>query len=145
MKWLRFGLDWRGLVLFLLVMAPNVLWFLVPAPVDVLRLPSKTPGVDMAASVAQVLMVGCLCLLHGSSGLTGRFQLLIAGALVGYWLCWGCYYLGITRPGLLLAMCLLPCASLLLYAFARRNWPALGFGGMFAVLHVLYGVVNFLC
>ena len=51
---------------------------------------------------------------------------------------------GIVHPALLLAMCLLPCASLLLYAFGRRNWFALGFGGVFALLHGIYGVLNFL-
>lgn len=145
MKGLRFGLDWWGLGLFLLVMAPNVLWFLVPAPVDVLRLPSRTPGLDMVASVAQVLMVGCLCLICGGGAVTKRTGLLIAGALAGYWACWMCYGCGVTHPALLMAMCLLPCVSLIAYAAARRNWPAAAFGGVFAVLHGFYGVINFLC
>ena len=64
MKWLtkfRFGFDFWGLILFLIVMLPNFIWFAVPAPNDVLRAESVTPVVDMIASVCQVLTVACLC------------------------------------------------------------------------------------
>ena len=57
----RFGFDVWGLILFLLVMLPNFIWFVFPAPNDVLRAESATPVVDMIASVCQVLTVACLC------------------------------------------------------------------------------------
>lgn len=129
MKQVRFGPDWRGLALFLLVMAPNVLWFLVPAPVDVLRLPSKTPGVDMAASVAQVLMVGGLCLLRGPGVPAKGLWLLIAGTLAGYWLCWGGYYGGLftRRCCWLCACCPAPaCSSMPLAGGSGLRWALAG-------------------
>jgi hypothetical protein len=42
----RFGFDIWGLLLFLLVMLPNFIWFAVPAPNDVLRAESVTPITD---------------------------------------------------------------------------------------------------
>ena len=43
----RFGFDFWGLLLFLLVMAPSFIWFAVPAPNDILRAESVTPVVDI--------------------------------------------------------------------------------------------------
>ena len=63
LKHYRFGFDLWGLVLFLLVMLPNFIWFAVPAPNDVLRAGSVTPVVDVIASVCQVMTVACLCFL----------------------------------------------------------------------------------
>ena len=60
LKQYRFGFDLSGLLLFLLVMLPNFIWFAVPAPNDVLRADSVTPVVDVIASVCQVLTVACL-------------------------------------------------------------------------------------
>ena len=50
----RFGFDFRGLLLFLLVMLPNFIWLAVPVPNDVLRADSVTPVVDVIASVFAV-------------------------------------------------------------------------------------------
>lgn len=146
MKRYRFGLDWWGLALFLLVMAPNLVWFLVPAPSDVLRLPSRTPVLDTVASVVQIFLVASLCLLRRMDAKVPdkNYILPIVGTLVGYWICWACYYGGTTCPIMLLAMCVLPCASLLLWAAFRRNRPALVFGSLFLLLHGAYGVLNFL-
>lgn len=62
LKQYRFGFDPWGLLLFLLVMLPNFIWFAVPAPDDILRADSVTPVVEAIGSVFQVLTVACLCL-----------------------------------------------------------------------------------
>ena len=62
MKKYRFGLDIWGLALFFLIMIPNFIWFAIPAPHDILRVESVTPIVDTIASIAQVIMIICLCI-----------------------------------------------------------------------------------
>lgn len=57
----RFGFDAWGLLLFLIVMVPNFLWFAVSSPNDVLRTESVTPIIDTVGIVFQVLMVFTLC------------------------------------------------------------------------------------
>ena len=57
----RFGFDVWGLLLFLLVMLPNFIWFAVPAPNDILRTESVTPVVDVIASAFAVRH--CICAL----------------------------------------------------------------------------------
>ncbi|WP_300738208.1 hypothetical protein [uncultured Dubosiella sp.] len=57
-----FSFDWRGLVLFLLIMIPNVIWFTCPAPDDVLRHTTDHKMLDSIMSVVQIAMVGSLCI-----------------------------------------------------------------------------------
>ena len=63
MKKYRFGFEPWGLLLFLVVMLPNLIWFAVPAPNDILREGPAGGFVDSAASVFQILMAAALCLL----------------------------------------------------------------------------------
>ncbi len=51
LKKYRLRFDIWGLLLFLIIMAPNFIWFAVPAPNDVLRTDSVTETLDTAASV----------------------------------------------------------------------------------------------
>lgn len=142
----RIGLDVPGLILFFMIMAPNLIWFVHPAPVDVLRQPSATPHLDQIASIVQAVFVAALCLLK--SDRAGRLPAALWGGIavctVGYFAAWGCFFGGLVHPALLIAMCVLPCLSLLLYAAGRRNWVAGAFGLVFGVLHTAYGICNFL-
>lgn len=49
-------------MLFLIIMIPNFIWFLVSAPNDILRTESITEILDTMASVCQVLMIIFLCI-----------------------------------------------------------------------------------
>lgn len=62
MKKYKFGFDIWGLLLFFAIMIPNVIWFALPAPDDILRADSVTGTLDAVASVCQVLMVAALCI-----------------------------------------------------------------------------------
>lgn len=96
MKKFRIGFDSGGLLLFLVVMLPNFIWFAIPSPNDILRRESVTVTLDTAASVFQVLMAASLIfVIH-----PGRKPLRLAGLLgvigcaVLYYSGWILYYLG---------------------------------------------------
>lgn len=59
---LRF--DIWALVLFLIIMIPNFIWFAVPAPNDILRTDSITPTVDAIGSFCQIFFIIALCILQ---------------------------------------------------------------------------------
>ena len=142
----RFGLDVWGLVLFALVMVPNFIWFAVPAPNDVLRGESVTPGLDIAASVFQAGLVGTMCLLRNRGAqrpMGPGWRLAIAGALALYWTGWILYYQGITHVFLLLGQCVTPCLVFACFTAARKNGAALLCALGFFICHGLYGVMNF--
>ncbi len=71
------GFDIWGLVLLLLVMLPNIIWFFIPAPNDVLRRESVTPIVDIIESVFQILTIACLCFVIKKERPQLRFSSLI--------------------------------------------------------------------
>lgn len=143
----RFGFDIWGLLLFLLVMLPNFIWFAFPAPNDILRTESVTPVVDILASVFQVLTVACLCFVIRKERSEFRFSPLVVATTVciaTYYIGWLSYYVGITTPGVILLLTIPPCLAFLLFAIDRKNLPAVVSAGGFTVCHCIFGVVNYL-
>lgn len=57
LKRYKLSFEICGLLLFLIVMIPNFIWFAIPAPNDILRTKSITETVDTVASVCQILMI----------------------------------------------------------------------------------------
>lgn len=147
MKQYRFSFDICGLVLFLLVMLPNFIWFAVPAPDDILRAESATPFLDMIASVCQVLLVAALCAVvnqeRNALGLTPLIRSCVGCGLL-YYAGWILYYLGFTSPPVILLLTVPPCLAFLLFAADRKNFVAAVPAVIFTICHLIYGIVNFI-
>ena len=146
LKQYRFSFDPWGLLLFLLVMLPNFIWFAVPAPDDILRVDSATPVVDAIGSVFQVLTVACLCFVIHKSSSKLRFSPLIIAIIICvaiYYIGWALYYTANVSPIVILLLTVPPCLAFLLFAIDRKNLPAVIFATVFAVCHLVFGVVNF--
>ena len=150
MEWLskyRFGFDFSGLILFLLVMLPNFIWFAVPAQNDVLRAESATPIIDAIALVCQVLTVACLCFVINKERSKLRFSPLVIAAVicvVVYYLGWVLYYTGIASDWVILMLTIPPCLAFILFAADRKNIPAALFATVFVVCHLIFAIVNFI-
>ena len=143
----KFGFEIWGLILFLIIMLPNFIWFAVPAPNDVLRAESVTKVTDAIGSVCQVAMVVALCaIVHKECKKLSITSLIIAviGCCLLYYLCWILYYTGETSAVVILGMTVVPCLAFLFFALDRKNWIALIPIGGFTVCHVIFGVVNFM-
>lgn len=136
-----------GLILFLLVMIPNFIWFAVPAPNDVLRVESVTPVVDVIASVCQVLTVACLCFVINQERDKLRFSPLVIATMVCvavYYVGWVLYYSGIVSEWVILLLTIPPCLAFILFAADRKNLPAVLFATGFAVCHLIFAIMNFI-
>ena len=150
MEWFskyRFGFDIWGLILFLMVMLPNFIWFAVPAPNDVLRTESATPIIDAIASVCQVLTVACLCFVINKERGKLRFSLLVIATMVCvivYYIGWLLYYTGIVNVWVILLLTIPPCLAFILFAADRKNLPAVVFATAFAVCHLIFAIMNFI-
>ena len=143
----RFGFDVWGLILFLLVMLPNFIWFAVPAPNDVLRTDLVTPIVDAIASVCQVLTVACLCFIINKERVKLRFSPLVIAAIVCvvvYYIGWVLYFTGNANTWVVLLLTIPPCLAFILFAADRKNFPAVLFATLFAVCHLIFAIVNFI-
>lgn len=142
----RFGFDIWGLILFLVIMLPNFLWFAVPAQNDILRKDSATPGIDTAASIFQVLMAVSLIFIikkERSKSYEKRIFAGVIAAVLIYAAGWACYYQGITNLAVIVVLTLAPCLAFLLFGAARRNIAATVSAGIFTVCHLIHGAVNF--
>ena len=147
LKKYRFSFDISGLVIFLIVMIPNFIWFAVPAPNDILRNESVTAIVDMIGSIFQVLFIASLCILINKERNKLHFSPLIISSIICialYFLGWVLYYNGITGSLVILSLTLPPCLSFILFALDRKNIIAAVFASCFTICHLIYGVVNFI-
>ena len=143
----RFGFDILGLVLFLLVMLPNFIWFAVPAPNDVLRTESATPVVDVIASVCQVLTVACLCFVINKERSKLCFSPLVIATMVCvviYYVGWLLYYGGFTSAWVILLLTIPPCLAFIMFAADRKILPAVLFATGFDVCHLIFAIINFI-
>ena len=141
----RFGFDIGALLVFAAVMLPNIYWFGVPAPNDILRGASVTEMIDTIGSAFQVLTIGLLCFLKNTNAGKRTRYLWAAAACYGvYCAAWISYYRGIAAPVVILALCLAPCLVFGFYAGDRKNVPAQISLVGFTICHLVYGIVNFL-
>lgn len=147
MKQYKLTFDIWGLVLFLLIMLPNFIWFAVPAPNDILRVESATEFLDRIASGCQILFVAALCVVvnqeRDALGLTRLIRGCIGCGLL-YYAGWILYYLGFTNPPVILLLTVPPCLAFLFFAADRKNFAAMVPAMIFTVCHLIYGIVNFM-
>jgi hypothetical protein len=139
--------DVWGLLLFLIVMAPNFIWFAIPAPNDILRSNSITETIDIAASVCQVLMIAALCFIRNRESKKLRKSSFLIIAAIFYLLyiaSWIAYYGNIVNVIVILGLTVPPCLTFLFYAIDRKNWIALIPITIFTICHLIHGVENFI-
>ena len=147
LKKYRFGFDIGGLLLFLIIMIPNFIWFAVPAPNDILRNPSTTENIDAVASVFQVIMIICLCILKNRNQSRIHITPLIIITIISvavYFISWVFYYVGITKAFVILGLTIPPCMAFLFYSIDRKNVVAVVPTIIFTICHLIYGIVNYI-
>ena len=142
----KIGFDIWGLALFLVIMIPNIIWFGVPAPNDILRRESVTQIADTIASIFRVLLIMSLCVIINTKSKRPmdrkavQFTVLLVGV---YYIGWIAYYLGIANAFVIMDLCVAPCIAFLLFSVARKNAIAELSATIFMICHVFYGIVNF--
>lgn len=143
----KVGFDIWGLIIFLIIMIPNFIWFAVPAPNDILRTESITKAVDIIASVCRVLSVVFLCIFINRNrkklSIT-RFSIITISCCLLYFLCWILYYSGAANAVVVLGLTIFPCLVLLFFSFERKNMIAVIPISLFSVCHLIYGTVNYI-
>lgn len=147
LKKYRFGFDIWALLLFIIIMVPNIIWVAVPAENDVLRSDSITPSIDIVASIAQILMIIALCVtMRKDSNETSRKKqiIIVIFLVVLYDLGWIAYYLGQTGTMTILDLCISPSLAFVVFSIYRRNYIALIPAMIFTSCHIVFGVVNFI-
>ena len=143
----KFGFDIAAAVLFLIIMLPNIIWFFVPAPHDILRNASPTEILDIFATIFQVFTLATLCAIKNTTAKKLRlspFVIIAAASCLAYYVAWIMYYCGIANGGVFVCLCIFPCCAFLLYAIDRKNFTAIIPITVFTVLHFTSTAINFL-
>lgn len=137
-----------GLLLFLIIMIPNFIWFAIPAPNDILRAKSITETIDTVASVCQIFMIAALCILRNiernKKMRVTPFIIIVAGCCLLYFLSWIVYYGGIVNVIVILGLAIPPCFAFLFFAIDKKNWIAIIPISIFTICHLIYAVANFI-
>lgn len=147
MKNYKFSFDILGLLLFLIIMVPNFIWFAVSAPNDVLRSESVTPIADTIGSFCQIFFVIAICVLRKKSVSKlhiNPFIIIVLVSVILYFIAWIFYYTGMTNPLIILLLTAPPCCAFLFYAIDRKNTIALIPIVGFTVCHIIYAVTNYI-
>ncbi len=146
LKKYKLSFDIWGLILFLIIMILNFIWFSVPAPNDVLRADSVTVRIDNIASLCQILMVIALCIFMNRKSCKFRitpFIVIVIVCCLLYFVSWIYYYIGIVNMVTILGLTLFPCLAFVFFAIDRKNMIAIIPISIFTVCHLIYGIVNF--
>ena len=147
LKKYKLGFEIWGLLLFLIMMIPNFIWFVIPAPNEILRDNTVTEKMDTIASICQVLMVVSLCIFTNRESkklCVTPFMIIVAGCCLLYFISWIVYYVGIANVIIILGLTILPCAAFLFFAIDRKNKIAMIPILAFTICHLIYGIVNFI-
>ncbi|RKI23958.1 hypothetical protein D7V82_16150 [bacterium 1xD8-6] len=147
LKRYKLSFEICGLLLFLIVMIPNFIWFAIPAPNDILRTKSITETVDTVASVCQILMIVAICIFRNRESkklcITPHI-IMVAICYLLYVASWIAYYNGMANVIVILGLTIPPCLAFLFFAIDRKNGIALIPISIFTICHLVYGVVNFI-
>lgn len=147
LKKYKLSFDIWGLLLFLIIMIPNFIWFAIPAPNDILRTKSITETVDTVASVCQILMIVAICIFRNRESkklcITPHI-IMVAICYLLYVASWIAYYNGMANVIVILGLTIPPCLAFLFFAIDRKNGIALIPISIFTICHLVYGVVNFI-
>lgn len=124
LKKYRLSFDIWSLLLFLIIMIPNIIWFAVPAPNDILRTDSITQIPDTVASICQVLMIIILCIYRNREckkiSIFPYIITVIVCCLL-YYASWVCYYIGIVNALVILGLTIPSCLAFCFFAIDRKN------------------------
>lgn len=145
LKRYKLSFEIWGLLLFLIVMIPNFIWFAIPAPNDILRAKSITEMVDTVASVCQILMIVSICIFRNRESkklCISPFVIMVTVCYLLYVASWIAYYNGMTNA--IVGLTIPPCLAFLFFAIDRKNGIALIPISIFTIRHVVYGVANFI-
>lgn len=147
LKRYKLEFDIWGLLLFLIIMIPNFIWFAIPAPNDILRANSITETIDTVASVCQIFMVVALCFLRNKEAAKLCVTSLVfisASCCFLYFVSWIIYYVGIVNVFVVLGLTIPPCLAFLFFAIDRKNGIAIIPISIFTICHLIYGAINFI-
>lgn len=138
------GFSWKGLMVFLLPMLPNVLFFVWKDPN--IRMAATHPiWLDIIEHGSQGIFAAFLIFLVSSkaSPLVSRNTLVAAVLLLAYFGLWIAYFTVGANFMMLLLMAVIPVGYFIFAGLWLHNFPAVIFTVIFGITHILITYLDF--
>lgn len=140
-----FGFSWKGLLAFLLVMVPNLFYFL---------LPNQNPSgsgisdhliLDRVEHASQAIFICLLLFLvkKQNSPMVSPYTICIAIILLSYYALWISYFAGSKSLTVLLGMAVLPVIYFAIAEIWLHNLPAIIPTAVFGITHIMITYMDF--
>ena len=140
-----FGFSWKGLLTFLLIMIPNLFYFLLPN--------QNAPGsgindhliLEIIERASQAIFICLLLFLISkrSSPMVSPYTICMAVLLLSYDALWIFYFAGGTSFIALLGMAVLPVVYFVLAEIWLHNLPAVVPTVIFGIVHIMITYMDF--
>ena len=137
----KWGFDFWALILFAVLMLPNIIYWCIPDFSDL----GGDGIIDTFANILQVFGVGLLIFLVEKKGEEKKEKkyffdslfMTVSLLVLLYYAAWIIYFCGTLNTGILLFLAGCPCIALVLFAIERKNYFALVPLAMFSILHII--------
>ncbi|NGM85289.1 hypothetical protein G5B47_23070 [Paenibacillus sp. 7124] len=139
------GFSWEGLVVFVLVMVPNLFYFWLPKSSGAGRAGSHHWMLDVIEHASQAIFV-LLLVFWGSrhdSPMLSPYTLGMAVFLFVYYLLWILYFRGFRNLTVLLGMAVAPVAYFILAEIWLHKGPAIVPTVIFGVTHIIITYIDY--
>lgn len=143
----RFGFDVRALILFIVMMLPNIIWFVSPNQDNLTSEGSLVDGLEIIVSIAQVIMVGALCFVMNDAREVPMKKwntILIYAMVTLYYIGWVFYYFGTVNLLLIVILSVTPGVAFLIFSIARKNIIAMIATIVFLICHLIASLIIFM-
>ncbi len=141
----HFGFSWRGLIVFLLPMVPNLFYFLIPASIDSGNKGNSHFLLDILEHGSQAIFIFLLIFVIRNQASQMLFPYLIGmGVLLFfYYVLWMLYFTGNASLFILLGMAVLPVIYFILAEIWLHHYLAILPTTLFGIIHVIITYMDY--
>lgn len=137
----KLGFSWLGFLAFIIPMAPNILWAVLPPNENgITDMKAPYPWIDQVMQICRIMMIICLIFLVHQKGIIKSglrpLSIVTIGCLAIYFIAWIFYFSGRISPLIILSLAVFPCMYFMGTAIILKNVPALIFSVIFAICHI---------
>ena len=140
-----FGFSWKGLIVFLLPMIPNIFYFLFPAPEGAGNIANNHMILDVLEHGSQAIFIFMLIFVISkqTSKIQSPYTVGMAILLLFYFVLWILYFTGKANLIILLGMAILPVVYFILAEIWLYNYLAIIPTVLFGIVHVIITYINY--
>lgn len=140
---IRFSL--KGLIAFVIIMLPNIIWMIKPPGNDFMSSNSSTIDfLNISMVVSQwIMIIGLIMLCRTEAARSNHVFVIVSLLCAGiYYVLWVCYYLDKVRPLMFIGMAVFPCCYFIAFILWQKIYLLLIPTIIFSILHIGITVSN---